>query len=229
MGATSRNPPTSEASSPERILMAAENLFGDKGFSAVSLRKVTSEAGVNLAAVHYHFGSKDGLIEAVLRRNIEPINVERLRLLDQFESEADGRVAPTKIVEAFIRPGIEGNMAPSGRGRRLLKLYGRIHMEPDSSIHDLFVQMFAAVSERFGAALQKALPHLSAEEIAWRMHFVIGVMAQTCQAPDRVRALSKGAIQPDAENTMEQMIPFLVAGLLAPSATGKTNRPGGRR
>lgn len=228
MTAARPNPPSAAPSSPERILTAAENLFSDKGFSAVSLRKVTSEAGVNLAAVNYHFGSKDGLIEAVLRRNIEPINRDRLRLLEQFESETNGSIPPEKIVEAFIRPGIEGNLANSGRGRKLLQLYGRIHTEADSNIHDLFVQMFSTVSQRFGAALQRALPHLSGAEIAWRMHFVIGVVAQSCQAPDRVRYLSHGAINPDAENTIEQMIPFLVAGLLAPSAAGKPNHPRGR-
>jgi AcrR family transcriptional regulator len=229
MNADRPKPPSNEPSSPERILTAAENLFSDKGFSAVSLRKVTSEAGVNLAAVNYHFGSKDGLIEAVLRRNIEPINLERLRLLEQFEMEAGGSAPPEKIIEAFIRPGIEGNLTASGRGRRLLQLYGRIHTEPDSNIHDLFVQMFSTVTQRFGAALHRALPHLSVEEIAWRMHFVIGVVAQSCQAPDRVRYLSHGAINPDAENTIEQMIPFLVAGLLAPGGAGKTNDTRGRQ
>ena len=94
MAAQGTPPDDSAISSPERILSAAEKLFADNGFSAVSLRKVTSAAGVNLAAVSYHFGSKDGLIEAVLRRNIEPINEERLRLLDLYESEKSGAMEP---------------------------------------------------------------------------------------------------------------------------------------
>ncbi len=127
-----------------------------------------------------------------------------------------------------MRPGIEGNLAPSGQGHKLLKLFGRIHTEPDLRIHDLFVQMFSTVSQKFGAALRLSLPHLLEEEILWRMHFVIGVMAQTFQAPDRLRALSHGTINPDAESTMKQLIPFLVAGLLAPSAAGGTGSKSAR-
>jgi AcrR family transcriptional regulator len=203
----------SSDSSPERILLAAEKLFADNGFDKVSLRKVTAAAGVNLAAVHYHFGSKDGLVQAVLRRNIQPINQERLRILDQYEAETDGPLEPERILEAFLRPGLEMNQSASGQQPRLMQLYGRIHAESDSRFHKIFVEMFSVVRLRFAAALQRSLPHLDAPDIAWRMHFVIGVMAQTCSEPGRVTLLSDGVVQPSAQNTLEQMIPFLAAGL----------------
>ena len=212
-------PEPSPPSSPERILAAAEQLFGEKGFSSVSLRQVTSAAEVNLAAVNYHFGSKDGLIEAVLRRNVEPINAERLRMLDEYESAASASVELERIVEAFLRPGIV-SLSHSEHGRRLLQLYGRVHAEPNPQIHDLFMKMFVPISQRFGAALRRSLPHLSEDEIIWRMHFVIGVMAQTCQEPDRVRHMSNGRIQADSETTLQQLIPFLAAGLRAASQAG---------
>lgn len=223
MAAQGTPPDDSAISSPERILSAAEKLFADNGFSAVSLRKVTSAAGVNLAAVSYHFGSKDGLIEAVLRRNIEPINEERLRLLDLYESEKSGAMEPERILDAFLRPGIEMNQDSTGQRPRLMQLYGRIHAEADNRVHEIFMEMFSTIGARFGAALQGALPHLNQQEIAWRMHFVIGTMAQTCSEPERVTRLSGGAIQPNAQNTLEQMIPFLAAGLRCASSSNDAN------
>jgi len=229
---TPQNPEDSGASSPERILLAAEKLFADKGFGAVSMRKVTTAAGVNLASVSYHFGSKDGLIEAVLRRIIEPINEERLRLLDLAEGATDAPLEPERILEAFLRPGIERNQDTSGERPRLMQLYGRIHAESDSRIHEIFMEMFSTISKRFGAALRRSLPHLTYEEIAWRMHFVIGTMAQTCSEPERVTRLSSGAIQPNAQNTLAQMIPFLAAGLRCegiPPTKARTENASSRR
>ena len=72
----------------DRILDTAERLFADKGYPATSLRDITNEAGVNLAAVNYHFGSKEALLSAVLDRRIGPVNEKRLELLDAAEAQA---------------------------------------------------------------------------------------------------------------------------------------------
>ena len=87
----------------ERLLDAAETLFGDRGVAAVSVRDITAAAGANIAAVNYHFGSKDGLLQAVINRRMEPLNAERLRLLDLVESAA-GDAPPTVegVLHAFV-------------------------------------------------------------------------------------------------------------------------------
>src|SRR3954471_14093749 len=88
-----------------RILDAAEELFMQHGFEGTSMRLLTAKAGVNLAAVNYHFGSKDALVEAVFRRRLHPINVARVAELDKLEA-TDGAPSPGAIIRAFITPGL---------------------------------------------------------------------------------------------------------------------------
>ena len=89
----------------ERILSAAENLFAADGFETVSLRDITGAAGANVAAVNYHFGSKERLIDAVVERHVVPINHERLKLLDRLEvSHAEGVIPIEEILRAFLSP-----------------------------------------------------------------------------------------------------------------------------
>src|SRR5437762_13635541 len=86
-----------------RILDAGEHLFMEHGFEATSLRQLTSAAGVNLAAVNYHFGSKEELFQAVLTRRLDPMNQERIQLLDRLEREAAGKaMSCEKILFAML-------------------------------------------------------------------------------------------------------------------------------
>src|SRR5580704_13248627 len=89
----------------DRILDAAERLFARDGFEATSLRAITTEASVNLAAVNYHFQSKEALVQAVIGRRMGPANAQRLALLDAYEAQAvDAPVPLEKIMDAFLRP-----------------------------------------------------------------------------------------------------------------------------
>src|ERR1700689_3627548 len=92
----------------DRILNAAERLFARDGFEATSLRAITAEAGVNLAAVNYHFQSKEALVQAVIGRRMGPVTARRLALLDAYEAEAgDAAVPLEKLLDAFLRPVVE--------------------------------------------------------------------------------------------------------------------------
>src|SRR6478736_9839979 len=92
----------------ERILDAAETLFMEHGFEATSLRAITTAAGVNLAAVNYHFGSKEELFQAVLTRRLDPMNQERIELLGRIEREAGGRaLSCEKILFAMLIPALK--------------------------------------------------------------------------------------------------------------------------
>ena len=97
----------------EKMLRAAESLFSEHGFTATSVRMITAEADVNLAAMHYHFGSKEKLIIELFAWRLDPLNRERLELLDQFEAEA-GEEPPAleRILEAFVGPPIRLSRDP---------------------------------------------------------------------------------------------------------------------
>ncbi|HYG55091.1 MAG TPA: TetR/AcrR family transcriptional regulator [Burkholderiales bacterium] len=199
-----------------RILDAAEELFMQHGFEGTSMRLLTSRAGVNLAAVNYHFGSKDALIEAVFRRRLDPMNTERIAELERLE--AKGTPTPEAIIRAFIVPGLRMIEDGKGGGRNFIRLLGRTYSEPAKNIRALIGQMYAPAMQRYKAALERALPHMPAEELVWRMHFMFGTLAYTLAATDTVQLIAgcKPEDRYDARLLEERLTAFLAAGLNAP-------------
>ena len=168
-----------------RILDAAEELFMQHGFEGTSMRLLTAKAGVNLAAVNYHFGSKDALIEAVFRRRLDPMNTERVAALERLENPS-----AEDIIRAFVGPSLRLIEDAKGGGRNFIRLLGRTYTEPAKTIRALIGQMYAPAMQRYKAALERALPQMPREELVWRMHFMFGTLAYTLAATDTVQPVS---------------------------------------
>jgi AcrR family transcriptional regulator len=208
-----------------RILDAAEELFMQHGFEGASMRMLTAKAGVNLAAINYHFGSKDALIEAVFRRRLDPMNVERIAQLDRLEQDAAGApLGAEAIIRAFIGASLRMIEDARGGGRNFIRLLGRAYTEPAKPIRALIGQMYAPTMERFKAAFVKALPDLPKDELVWRMHFMFGTLAYTLAATDTVQLIAgaKPEDRYDARLLEDRLTAFMAAGLLSPLA-GKIN------
>src|SRR5512139_2982341 len=93
--------PAAQLDTRARILRAAEALFVEQGFADTSLRMITARAEVNLAAVNYHFGSKEELIREVFQRHLEPLNAARIAYLDRLEAQAKGQpLSVARVIEA---------------------------------------------------------------------------------------------------------------------------------
>ena len=202
-----------------RILDAAEELFMQHGFEAASMRMLTAKAGVNLAAVNYHFGSKDALIEAVFRRRLDSMNAERLAELDALEADALGKpLAPEAIIRAFIRTSLKMVGDTREGGRTFVRLLGRTYTEPAKPIRSLIGQLYGPTVERFKAAFTRALPQLPREDLFWRMHFMFGTLSYTLAATDTVQLIAgtKPEDRHDARALENRLLSFLTAGLLAP-------------
>lgn len=210
----------------ERILDVAETLFADHGYAATSLRDITRDAGVNIAAVNYHFGSKDALLAAVLERRIGPVNRERLVLLDQAEAAAGGGPADLEsLVRALLSPAFRQRMVVEGGPVKFLQLTGRIHSEPHAPARAIFLAQFGEIIRRFVAAFRRTLPHLPEEEVSWRLLFVVGAMAHTMMSTHLLDTL--GARQPrDTEELLEALVQFVVAGVQAPSTLDSARQSG---
>jgi len=203
----------SEMPTTDRILDAAEHLFAEQGFST-SLRAITSAAAVNLAAVNYHFGSKDELIQAVFARRLEPLNRERLLLLDRIETDPADDTRLESVIEAFIGPAIR--MSHDPQGATFMRLFGHTLSQHDDRIMRLFTDQLREVIDRFTAALGRALPHLERREVFWRMLFMVGSMAHTMALSDKLPAISNGLCEvADAEATIHRLVPFIAGGLRA--------------
>jgi len=203
----------------ERILAAAEEEFMARGFASTTLRAITSRAGVNLAAVNYHFGSKDALIEALFRRRLDPMNAARIAALDRLEAEAEGRpLAPAVVIRAFVGESLRMIEDARSGGRNFIRLLGRTYTDPAKPIRALIGQLYAPTMERFKAAFEKALPQMPRDELVWRMHFMFGTLAYTLAATDTVQLIAgcKPEDRYDARLLEERLGAFLAAGLSAP-------------
>jgi AcrR family transcriptional regulator len=200
-----------------RILDAAEELFMQHGFEGTSMRLLTAKAGVNLAAVNYHFGSKDALIEAVFRRRLDPMNQARIAELEKLETQP-AAPAPEDIIRAFLAPTLKLVEDARGGGRNFIRLLGRTYTEPAKEIRQLIGQMYGPVMDRYKAALERALPQMPREELVWRMHFMFGTLAYTLAATDTVQLIAgcKPEDRYDARLLEERLSAFLAAGLNAP-------------
>ncbi len=198
----------------ERILDAAEQLFAEFGFSGTSLRAVTSSAGVNLAAVNYHFGSKEALLHAVLGRRIAPVNEERLKWLERLESEAGERPGVRDILQSLFAPALVALPESVARG-----IAGRIYAEPPSIAGPLMQDLFAEVTARYLAALERALPEVPPDEIKWRFNFVIGAMVHVVSGAAELSPMPGGLPQVhDTQATLERLLDFAEAGICASTA-----------
>jgi len=210
-----------EAAAPHdtksRILDAAERLFAEEGFSATSHRHITREAGVNLAAVNYHFGSKEELLKAVFARRLAPINRERLaRLEAHLENVAPGTPSVDAVVRAMVEPAFEALEAAGESVQRFMQLVGRTHSETSDQIRLCFLGQFEEIHQAFLAALGAALPHLEESELMLRYHFTMGSMAHTLAWLGKLRGTGVPAILGDPEALRESLVRFAAAGLGAP-------------
>ena len=200
----------------QRLLDGAEAIFAEHGFAGASLRAITRRAGANLAAVHYHYGSKAALFGAVFARRIEPINRERLTRLDALERDARGRpVAVEDLVRALVEPAC-AVVGADEQGARFLRLSGRMFSEPGDHwqpVRGLMVPL----RERFVAAFAASLPGQDAASVFWRLHFVMGAMCHALATGPLLTFFSEGVVDgDDLDRMVEQLVAFLTAGMGAP-------------
>ena len=200
-----------DVDSPELILDAAEELFARQGFDATSVRAVTRHAGMNPAAVHYHFGSKQVLVRALLTRRIAPLNQERLLLLDHVLRDGEPRIEG--ILDAYLRPVLRHSGAATGRLNALLSNL------PEELRSELVDELFGPLHRRFHAALRQALPDLSVGEVEERFRYSIAIMAHVASGeingyPSDARSLPRRS----NEDRLRSIINFLANGLRAPGS-----------
>ncbi len=208
------NTPAAHADTRTNLLDAAEHLFAHEGVDRASLRSITRAAEANLAAVHYHFGSKEALVREVLARRLGPLNERRLRLLDEAERDGDNPRLEA-IVGAFVLPALEMVQRERG-GHAFARFVCRTFSEPDEAFRDLVLDQFREVVARFSNAFERALPGLPREELFWRFHFTVGSMVHTAGLGFLAYQLSDGLCDPeDIEGVGERLIGFLCGGLRA--------------
>lgn len=221
-------PPAPNTDTRDRILDAAERLFVEHGFDGTSMRMITGAANANLAAVNYHFGSKDALVQAVFRRRLTALNQRRLAALDRLEADAAGEpLKPSRIVEAFFGNALELAADTEQGGRTFMRLLARTYNEPNAFVRQFLAEEYAEVMDRFLGALFRALPEVPRAEILWRFHFMIGAMAFAIAGLGGLSELIDDLPKDDdPARLLPRLMSFLLGGLRAPlpgAATGPTS------
>jgi AcrR family transcriptional regulator len=202
------------ASTRERILTTAEQLFAEGGVATTSLRTITSLARVNLAAVNYHFGSKEALIEAVYERRLGPLNLARLRNLDDLELRSRPP-SVEEIVEAFVSPIVEFSARDARDGLVFMRLLARTYSEAAQCFNKLFAREYEGVMRRYRAALAKALPGLAPSDLDWRLQFMVGAVNHAVADSVYQRLLGGTGQSHELRAAARELVPFIAAGLRA--------------
>jgi AcrR family transcriptional regulator len=208
-------PETAEAATKAAVFTAAERLFALHGFQNVSVRDITAEAGVNLASVNYHFGSKDALLFEIFRRRTGELNRERARMLHEATDRHQGLPPVREILEALFAPPLKW-AAPENDRRISVQFIIRSRSEGTAEMRDVLTNDVSHLA-RFADALIRACPDLPRETVYWRLHFCLGMVHNNRFAEfDRLHVLSDGATREgDTEGLLKRMVDFAEAGFLA--------------
>jgi len=199
-------------STRQRILDTAERLFADQGLHATTLRQITREADVNLAAVNYHHGSKDALILAVFQRRLDQLNSDRLARLDTALNESDPPELE-RVLEAFIEPALRLSTQSEGDGGRFMRLLMRAWAENATQLHRTIARQYSHVMRTFADAVSRALG-TSPDNLRQQLDFLIGALTYT-MAETR---------NDQVEETARELVRFGCAGLRE-SALASTQNP----
>lgn len=199
-------------STRQRILGAAEELFARHGFAGASLRQVTASAKVNLAAVNYHFGSKENLIEEVFRRRLDELNARRLELLAQCRDQP--QLSLEEVLDAFVRPALELSLSDNG-GAAFVRVLARAYAEHDERLRRFLSDNYGHVLKEFAAVFARLLPRLDKEELYWRLDIVSGALTYAMADFGVLKRRGDVSEQVHRERTASHLIRFAAAGLRA--------------
>lgn len=203
----------------DRILDAAEVLFAERGFSETSLRMITSKAKVNLAAVNYHFGSKNALIHAVFARFLTPYSATLEESFDELESKSEGRVPTLDRILWSLAESAARMPQRNERGISIfMRLLGLAYTQSQGHLRKFLEQEYSEPFGRFMRLLKEATPELSAVDRYWRIQFMLGATAFTMSSSDALIGIleTKIGVETSVQEIAARLVPFLAAGMKAP-------------
>lgn len=205
---------------PELILDGAEELFARFGYTGTTTRAIARRARMNVGQLHYYFDSKRALFEAVVARHGAQITETRRRLLREAEAKwPRGNIPVEVLVEALVRSLLMEATGSDAQRKASMRMHGRLHTDPDDSAAQARAAIYDDTTLAYVAAFRRALPKLPAKVVYWRVYFMMGAYVWTLLQPGRLETISQGECDPaDMETAIQEIVPFLRAGLAAPIA-----------
>lgn len=196
-------------STKDRILGAAEELFAQFGFAGTSLRQVTSRADVNIAAVNYHFGSKENLVNEVFRRRMDEMSERRLSALKAALEQHPGELEP--ILAAFVEPALAMAQDRHGGGA-FVRVVARAYAEKNDRLRKFLSDHYGHVLRDFAKAIAAVVPDLSKEELYWRLDFLAGALTYAMADFGLIKRPSGVNEAAHRERAARELIRFAAAG-----------------
>lgn len=199
-------------STKDRILGAAEELFAQHGFAGTSLRQVTSRADVNIAAVNYHFGSKENLVNEVFRRRMDDMTALRLSQLKAALENHPGELQP--VLAAFVEPALAMSQDRHGGGA-FVRVVARAYAEKNDGLRKFLSDHYGHVLREFGKAIATCVPGLSKEELYWRLDFLAGALTYAMADFGLIKRPVDVTEAAHRERAARELIRFAEAGIRA--------------
>jgi AcrR family transcriptional regulator len=201
---------TTQFSTKDRILGAAEELFAQHGFGGTSLRQVTSRADVNIAAVNYHFGSKENLINEVFRRRMDEMSRRRLELLAEARNASPGALEP--LLAAFIEPALALARDRQG-GVAFIRVIARAYAEKNDGLRKILSEQYGHVLREFAKAIAECVPQLDKEQLYWRLDFLAGALSYAMSEFGLIKRPATVSEVAHRKRAAEELIRFAAAGI----------------
>ncbi len=205
-------PHASSIETKEQILDVAENAIAQNGYAGTTLRSIVSKANVNLAAVHYHFGSKEDLFKAVLARISGPIVSGQLSALSNLEAR-NKSFSVEEILRAYLDPAL--SCATHNRITHPMRaqFVGRCRTEPEP-VQSIAYEQFKPSTEKYLDALQRALPDQTRSQLTWKLDLVVSSLIRTLGQAGKPSALIATDSTEDTEQAISKLIDFLMPGMM---------------
>ncbi len=199
------------------ILEAAEALFSERGLRGVPLREIARAAGVAVSSVAYHFGDREGVLQAIYDRHTQPMNARRLELLREARRHADPSQRLHAILRAYLLPALSlaADGSPGG-GARFTRMRAVISAGGDPLTRRVIAETCDPVARIFIEAMLDCLPGADRSDVVWRAQFLLGSMYFMLTSPGRIDRLSDGQARgSDTEETLRQLTTSFHDSLLA--------------
>ncbi len=210
------------------ILDIAETLFAENGIAATSLRSILLAAGANIAAAHYHFGSKEALVEEVIKRRAESLVKARNDQRKAALRVADPPARLRAILKAFFEPGFFGGGESREVAYRFAQVRSHLSIEKNRQSRRIFAKYFGRHNRSFINALVQTCPHIGKVQVYWRFHLMLAAINYSLLNPSRVQALTNGACDPaDTEEAVKQLVEIFATAFDMPAAPAR--RPPARK
>ena len=207
--AGARSVATTTFSTKDRILGAAEELFAQHGFAGTSLRQVTSRADVNIAAVNYHFGSKENLVNEVFRRRMDEMSAQRVARLEA--AMANDACDLEAVLAAFVEPALAMAQERHGGGA-FIRVIARAYAEKNDSLRKFLSDQYGHVPRAFARAISRCLPDLPKDQLYWRLDFLSGALTYAMADFGMIKRPSGSSESAHRERAARELIRFAVAG-----------------